>query len=90
MTFADWFATSPIASWLRTFVAIVVAMFIADGADVFAVDATELRAFLAAGFAATLPAVVRYLNPSDVEFGRGAIEFTPFDVWGDEDEDDNA
>ncbi len=90
MTFADWFATSPIASWLRTFVAIVVAMFIADGADVFAVDATDLRAFLAAGFAATLPAVVRYLNPSDVEFGRGAIEFTPFDVWGDEDEDDNA
>lgn len=90
MTFADWFATSPIASWVRTFVAIVVAMFIADGADVFAVDATDLRAFLAAGFCATLPAVVRYLNPADVEFGRGAIQFTPFDVWGDEDEDDNA
>ena len=86
MTFADWFATSPIASWIRTFVAIIVAMFIADGADIFAVDATDLRAFLAAGFSATLPAVVRWLNPQDAEFGRGSIVFQPFDVW-DEDED---
>lgn len=89
-SFGEWFATSPIASWLRTFAAIVVAMFIADGADIFAVDATDVRAFLAAGFAATLPAVVRWLNPADVEFGRGAITFEPFDVWDDEDEDTNA
>jgi len=87
--FSDWFATSPIASWLRTFVAIVIAMFIADGADIFAVDATDLRGFLAAAFAATLPAVVRWLNPSDPEFGRGSITFEPFDVW-DEDEDDEV
>jgi len=85
MTFADWFATSPLASWLRTFVAIIIAMFVADGADIFAIDATDLRGYLAAGLVATLPVIVRWLNPSDVEFGRGAIEFEPFDVW-DEDE----
>jgi hypothetical protein len=90
MTFADWFATSPVASWLRTFVAIILAMFIADGADIFAVDATDLRAFLAAAFAATLPAVVRWLNPMDVEFGRGSIVFEPFDVWDDEDDEVQA
>ena len=89
MSFADWFATSPIASWLRTFVAIVIAMFIADGADLFAVDATDLRGYLAAAFAAVLPAVVRWLNPADAEFGRGSIVFEPFDVW-DEDEDDEV
>lgn len=90
MTFADWFATSPVASWLRTFVAIILAMFIADGADIFAVDATDLRAFLAAAFAATLPAVVRWLNPMDAEFGRGSIVFEPFDVWDDEDDEVQA
>lgn len=84
--FAEWFARSPIASWLRTFVSIVLAMFIADGADVFAVDLTELRTWVAAGLASVLPLVVRWLNPADSAFGRG----TPgkgdiHDVFGTED-----
>lgn len=82
--FAEWFARSPIASAVRTFVAIIIAMFIADGADVFAVDATDLRTWLAAGFAAVLPALVRYLNPADPAFGRGSGVKDPFNVWGDE------
>jgi hypothetical protein len=85
MNFPEWFATSPFASWLRTFLAIVLAMFIADGADIFAVELSDLRAWVAAGFAATLPVVVRYLNPMDAEFGRGSIVFEPFD-WDEEDE----
>jgi len=84
MTFSEWFATSPIASWLRTFVAIVIAMFIADGADIFNVTTDDLRAFLAAGFAAALPAIVRWLNPADTEFGRGSAASDRFDVFGDE------
>lgn len=90
MSFSEWFATSPIASWLRTFVAIIIAMFIADGADIFAIDATDLRGYLAAGLAATLPVIVRWLNPSDVEFGRGTIEFEPFDVWDEDDVEPEA
>jgi hypothetical protein len=90
MTFADWFATSPIASWLRTFVAIILAMFIADGADIFAVDAADLRAWVAAGFAAILPVIVRWLNPQDAEFGRGSIVFEPFDVWDEDDSEPEA
>lgn len=82
--FKEWFARSPLASWLRTFAAIVLAMFIADGADVFAVDATDLRTWLAAAFAATLPTLVRALNPDDQAFGRGAGVKDPFNVWGDE------
>jgi hypothetical protein len=88
MRFPEWFASSIFASWLRTFIAIMLAMFVADGADLFAIDATDLRGYVAAACAAVLPAVVRWLNPADVEFGRGAIEFQPFDVWDDEDEDD--
>ena len=90
MRFQEWFATSPVASWLRSFLAIVIAMFLADGADVFAVDAGDLRAWAAAGLAATLPVVVRALNPSDFEFGVGSFKADRFDVFGDDEETDNA
>ena len=85
MRFQEWFATSPVASWLRSFLAIVIAMFLADGADVFAVDATDLRAYAAAGLAATLPVVARALNPSDFEYGRGSFKADRFDVFPEED-----
>lgn len=86
-TFKEWFATSIIASWLRAFAAIVLAMFIADGADVFAVDATDIRTWTAAGLAAVLPLAVRWLNDSDVEFGRGSVGSSDrFDVFGDDEE----
>jgi hypothetical protein len=84
--FQEWFATSPVASWLRSFIAIVVAMFIADGADLFAVELSDLRSWVAAGLAATLPVIVRWLNPADVEYGRGAISYEPFDIFDDEDD----
>jgi hypothetical protein len=29
---------------------------------------------------------MRYLNPADVEFGRGSWRDDRFDVWADEDE----
>jgi hypothetical protein len=85
--FQEWFATSPVASWLRSFLAIILAMFLADGADLFAVELSDLRAWVAAGFAATLPVVVRWLNPADVAMGHGAISYEPYDIWDDEDEE---
>lgn len=85
--FQEWFATSPVASWLRTFAAIILAMFIADGADIFAVDAADLKLWVAAALSASLPAVVRWLNPADYAFGHGAIPDDRFDVFADEDEE---
>lgn len=82
-TFWVWFAKSPLASMLRTFAAIVIAMFIADGADVFAVDATDIRTWIACGLASVLPTAVRYLNPADLQFGRGSVN-DPFDVFGED------
>jgi hypothetical protein len=84
--FQEWLATSPLASMLRTFAAIVIAMFLADGADLFAVDATDLKTWAAAGFAATLPTVVRFLNPADPAYGHGAIDVSDFhDVFEEDD-----
>lgn len=61
-----------ILSYLRSFAAVVLGLFLAAGADVFAVSMSDLRSWLAAGLAATLPPLIRWLTPSDTAFGRGA------------------
>jgi hypothetical protein len=48
---------------------VVLGLFIADGADIFAVSATDLKAWVAAGLAAVLPVVVTALNKSDPRYG---------------------
>lgn len=58
-------------SWIKVFAATVLGLFLADGADVFAVDSTELRTWAAAGFAALLPVVINYINPNDTRYGHG-------------------
>lgn len=59
-------------SYFKVFIAVVIGLFIADGADIFAVDATDLRAWLAAGLAAVLPLVITALDPTDNRFGKGS------------------
>lgn len=58
-------------SYLKVFAAVVLALFLADGADVFAVDVTDLRTWLAAGLASVLPLVISSLDSSDGRYGRG-------------------
>ena len=88
-SFGEWFATSPLASALRVFVVVVVTMAVAQWSATGTFDFTAWQTWVIAAIASAVPPVLRWLNPSDVEFGRGAIEFTPFDVWGD-DEDEAA
>jgi hypothetical protein len=59
-------------SYAKVFAAVVLGLFLADGADVFAVDATDLRTWLAAGLAAVLPMIITVLDPQDQRFGRNA------------------
>jgi hypothetical protein len=58
-----------VRSYVVSFVTVVLGLFIADGADVFAVSATDLKSWLAAGLAAVLPVVVTALNKSDPRYG---------------------
>jgi hypothetical protein len=59
-------------SYLKVFVSVVLGMFLADGADVFAVDASDLRTWLAAGLAAVVPLLITAIDPKDHRFGRNA------------------
>ena len=58
-----------VRSYVVSFVTVVLGLFIADGADLFAVSATDLKSWLAAGLAATLPVIVTALNESDPRYG---------------------
>lgn len=59
-----------VQSYVKVFVAVVLGLFLADGADVFAVDAGELKTWLAAGVASVLPLIITALNPGDKRFGK--------------------
>lgn len=61
-----------VKSYAKVFIAVVLGLFLADGADVFAVDASDLRTWLAAGLAAVVPMIITVLDPKDHRFGRNA------------------
>lgn len=85
-TFTDWFARSPLASAARVFAAVVITLAVTQWVTNGTIDFAAWQTWVIAALASAIPTITRWLNPADVEFGRGAIEFTPFDVW-DEDED---
>ena len=67
--FLEWFASSPVASFLRTFAAILVASAVSDFAKVGAIDLSNYQAWIIAALVAAVPVLTRWLNPSD-QLGR--------------------
>jgi hypothetical protein len=61
-----------VQSYLKVFVAVVLGLFLADGADVFSVSIGELKTWVAAGVASVLPLIITALNPADKRFGKGS------------------
>lgn len=62
-----------IKSYLKVFASVVLGLFLADGADIFSVDATDLRTWLAAGIASVLPLVITALDPNDNRWGKNSV-----------------
>jgi len=63
--FYIWFAESPIASFLRTLAAIVLAQAVAHFAKVGYFDFSLWETWLIAGLVAALPVLLRWFNPAD-------------------------
>lgn len=61
-----------IKSYIKVFISVVLGLFLADGADVFAVDATDLRTWIAAGLASVLPLIITALDPTDKRWGKNS------------------
>ena len=56
-------AKAIVASWLRSYVAAALAVYMSGG---------DLKAMAMGGVAAIVPVVIRYCNPNDAAFGRVA------------------
>ena len=72
MTFNDftkWFASSPIASFLRVAFALVVSQAMADFVKSGSFDFTNSTTWIITALAAAIPTLLRWLNPSDTAFG---------------------
>ena len=66
-----------IQSYVKVFVTVILGLFLADGANVFSVDASDLKLWLAAGLSSVLPLVLTALNPKDGRFGIKPNLVTP-------------
>lgn len=69
-SFYEWFASSPIASFLRVFAAIVLSQAVAHFAQVGTFDLSRWESWLIAALVASTPTILRWLNPAD-SLGRG-------------------
>ena len=58
-----------VQSYVKVFVSVVLGLFLADGANVFSVDASDVKLWLAAGLSSVLPLILTALNPKDGRFG---------------------
>lgn len=69
----NWFtetkAGKALVSYVKVFLAVVLGLFLVDGADVFSVDATDLKTWIAVGIASVLPLIITALDPKDPRFG---------------------
>ena len=79
-----WLARSPLASALRVFVAVVLSMAVAQWVAAGSIDFGAWEVWVIAALSSCLPTLIRYINPADVEFGKGSGVADPFDVWGEE------
>lgn len=61
-----------VGTFVRVFLAAVLAQFIAFGGDVFALDGDAVKTILSAGVAAVAIAAFNALNPKDNRYGIGS------------------
>lgn len=65
-------------SYGRSFLAAVVALWLANGYTLWAVDGDIVKTLFNAGLAAILPPLLRALNENDPAFGKGFVEPAAF------------
>lgn len=70
MTFQQWFADSPLASFLKIFLAYIIATAIGSWATSGAISLDAWQTWVIGGLVSAGPVIVNWLNPSDVRYGR--------------------
>ena len=68
--FLRWLAKSPIASFLRVYVATLLSLAIADWSSAASATFANWKTWVFAALAAAIPVVIRAINPADTAYGN--------------------
>ena len=71
-TFAEWLATSPLATALKSFVSIVLSLAVADWTAHGSINFAAWQTWVIAGLISAVPVIVNWLNPADTRYGKGS------------------
>jgi hypothetical protein len=83
-SFESWFATSPLASALRVFVATGIALAVAAWVESGTISLAQWQTWVIAALAASVPVILRWLNPADGVYGRNGEPIEYADIWGED------
>jgi hypothetical protein len=64
------FFTTALGGYVKTFLSTILAMYIAEGADLWSIDCELWKKFISAGVASIVPIAYNALNPQDKRYGR--------------------
>ena len=64
-----WFASSPVASFLRVLLATVLTLAVVDFTKLGYIDLAKWKIWLAVAFTSSAPTLIRWINPQDTAFG---------------------
>jgi len=72
---SNFWAKSPVASWIKVFVSAVIAQYLIsliEGYSLFSWDKVMLEKLLTAGAVAVLPVIINFINKKDTRYGLGS------------------
>lgn len=67
-----WLATTPLGSAAKTFIAFVIAAFVADAVSSGSLVVDNWQTWVIGGLASAVPPIINWLNPQFTAYGRGA------------------
>ena len=69
--FLHWLGDNPLGTFLRAYVAAVVALAVADWSTAASVSFANWKSWVLSALAAAIPVILRWINPADDAYGNG-------------------
>lgn len=74
MKFWTWLATSPLATFLKVFVAVYIGAAVSEWAATGAITLSDWQDWVIAALVAAIPVIINWLNPQYFLYGRGKAD----------------
>ena len=68
----SWLAANPFASFIRAFIATLLTLALADWTSAASVSFDDWKSWVIAALAASVPVIIRWINPQDTAYGKGS------------------